>query len=131
MTLIVCNNFYTTAALHAVDNGVRKHRRVAYPSKRLTQRKNNWSEGRWLGVVNASEVSTYVVPKSNVQCELGSEIKGQETRTNTNYRAIFCLFIVGGDGRRTEKEKSEEEEESERQARDEASCMRPCWTRHG
>ena len=63
-------------------------------------------------------------------CELGSERKGHETRTNTNYRAILGLFIVGGDGRRTEKDEGEEEEESERQARDEASCMRPCWTRH-
>ena len=60
-------------------------------------------------------------------------MKGKEpggTRTDTNYCAIFGLFIFSGDGGWAEKNKSEEEEESERQARDEAGCMRPCWTRH-
>jgi hypothetical protein len=56
--------------------------------------------------------------------------RSRGTRTNTNYCAIFGLFIFSGDGGWTEKNKSKEEEESERQARDKAGCMRPCWTRH-
>ena len=41
MTLIIGNNFYTTAALHAGDNRIRECQRVTYPGKSLTQRKNN------------------------------------------------------------------------------------------
>lgn len=52
------------------------------------------------------------------------------TRTNTNYGAIFRLFILCGNRRWTEKDESEEEEESERQPGEEASGVRPCWTRH-
>ena len=60
----------------------------------------------------------------------GKRDRTRRTRTDTNYCAIFRLVIVSGDGGWTEKDKSEEEKESERQARDEAGCMRPCWTRH-
>ena len=46
-----------------------------------------------------------------------SRVKGERTRrprTNTNYCAIFGLFIFGGDGGWAEKNKSKEEEERER-----------------
>lgn len=57
-----------------------------------------------------------------------SEMSG--TRTDTDDRSIFRLFILCRDSGRTEEDDGEEEEESEGQPREEAGGVCPCWTRH-
>jgi hypothetical protein len=50
--------------------------------------------------------------------------------TNADDRSILRFFILCGNRRWTEEDDGEEDEESEGQPREEASGVRPRWTRH-